>query len=128
MATRRVLKHNEIAVIETYKPTPVTLTDAALARVRQLLDVSEAGDEKFRIYVAGGGCSGFSYGFKLDEQAEADDTCIENEGVEILIDPLSLQYLNGAFVDYKEDFQGQRFFVNNPNASSTCGCGHSFSL
>lgn len=113
---------------ETFTPAQVTLTGAALKRVRQLIDASEANDEKFRIYVEGGGCSGFSYGFKLDQLVEPDDTRINNAGVAILIDPLSLQYLNGAFVDYKEDFQGRRFFVKNPNATSTCGCGHSFSI
>lgn len=115
-------------MVETFTPTPVTLTGAALGRVRQLLAASEAGDKKFRIYVEGGGCSGFSYGFKLDHLVEPDDTCIDNGGIAILIDPLSLQYLNGAFVDYKEDLQGRSFYVSNPNASSTCGCGNSFSI
>lgn len=115
-------------MIETFTPTPVTLTGDALERVRQLIGASEATDEKFRIYVSGGGCSGFSYGFKLDQHVEPDDTRIENAGVDILIDPMSLQYLSGALVDYKEDFQGRRFFVSNPNATSTCGCGHSFSI
>jgi len=78
--------------------------------------------------VTGGGCSGFEYGFTFDEDVEEDDTLIVNQGVTLIIDPLSFQYLNGAEVDFKEDLQGSRFVVNNPNASVTCGCGNSFSI
>ena len=85
-------------------------------------------DLRLRVFVTGGGCSGFEYGFTFDEDVEEDDTLIVNQGVTLIIDPLSFQYLNGAEVDFKEDLQGSRFVVNNPNASVTCGCGNSFSI
>lgn len=115
--------------VETYSPAEtIILTPSALSRVQELGDFKNTSESKFRIYVAGGGCSGFSYGFELAKAAEQDDTCIHQGQVTILIDSMSLQYLTGAQVDYKEDLQGKRFYVNNPNATTTCGCGHSFSV
>lgn len=106
----------------------VRITEDALQRVGQLIAQKENPGLKLRVYIQGGGCSGFQYGFQLDEQANDDDVTIESEGVEVVIDPLSLQYLAGAEIDYKDDLQGSRFIVNNPNASTTCGCGSSFSI
>ncbi len=80
-----------------------------------------------RVYIEGGGCSGFQYGFEFEDDLQDDDTVVENNGVKLVVDPLSLQYLTGASIDYLEDLQGSRFVVSNPNASSTCGCGSSFS-
>ena len=88
----------------------------------------ENNDLKLRVFVTGGGCSGFEYGFTFDEDVEEDDTRIDNEDVTLLIDALSYQYLAGSIIDYKEDLQGSRFTVENPNAATTCGCGNSFSL
>lgn len=114
--------------VETFSPQPVKLTTAALAKVATLTIKNKESQANFRIYVEGGGCSGFSYCFKLNTQVMEDDTCIKQNGVMVVIDPLSLQYLAGSEVDYKEDLQGKQFFVNNPNATATCGCGHSFSI
>lgn len=106
----------------------VTITEGALRRVGELIAQKGNPNLKLRVFIQGGGCSGFQYGFQLDEQASEDDVAIQCEGVEVLIDPLSLQYLEGAEIDYKDDLQGSRFVVNNPNASATCGCGSSFSI
>lgn len=115
--------------IETYTPAePIKLTPSALSRVEALMLTQGASASNFRVYVVGGGCSGFSYGFELAETAAQDDTCINQGAITILVDPLSLQYLAGASIDYKEDLQGKQFFVSNPNATATCGCGHSFSI
>ena len=84
--------------------------------------------EKLRVYIQGGGCSGFNYGFKLDENTIDGDTTIEKNGVQVLIDPMSYQYLEGIIIDYIQDLQGSRFIVSNPNAKTTCGCGSSFSV
>jgi iron-sulfur cluster insertion protein len=109
-------------------PTGIEFTDKAAAKVREI--VAREGNRvlMLRVYIQGGGCSGFQYGFELEEQAGEDDVVIEKEGVKLLIDPMSFQYLMGGEVDYKEDLQGARFVVNNPNAASTCGCGMSFAL
>lgn len=109
-------------------PTGIEFTDKAAAKVREI--VAREGNPvlMLRVYIQGGGCSGFQYGFELEEQAGEDDVVIEKEGVKLLIDPMSFQYLMGGEVDYKEDLQGARFVVNNPNAASTCGCGMSFAL
>ena len=100
----------------------------AADRVRQL--INEEGNEalKLRVFVAGGGCSGFSYGFTFDDEVAGDDAVVERSGVTLLVDPLSYQYLLGSVIDYVEDLQGAQFVVNNPNASSTCGCGNSFAV
>lgn len=104
----------------------ITFTDAAVQKVRELLEGEVAG-MKLRIFVQGGGCSGFQYGFTFDDVAEADDAAIEKDGVTFLIDPMSLQYLAEANVDYEENLEGSQFVIKNPNATTTCGCGASFS-
>ena len=106
----------------------MTFSDAAAGKVKVLIAEEENGDLKLRVFVTGGGCSGFEYGFTFDEDIEEDDTQIVNSGVALLIDALSYQYLAGSVIDYKEDLQGSRFVVTNPNATATCGCGNSFSI
>lgn len=105
--------------------TPV-LTDAAAARLRALMREEGNPDLKLRVYVQGGGCSGFQYGFALETAAAADDTLIERDGAAILVDAVSAPYLAGAEVDFHEDLQGAQFVIRNPNANATCGCGTSF--
>ena len=106
---------------------PLVFSDSAAAKVRQLID--EEGNEalKLRVFVQGGGCSGFQYGFTFDEVVNEDDTTMERNGVTLLIDSMSYQYLVGAEIDYKEDIEGAQFVIKNPNATTTCGCGSSFS-
>lgn len=108
-------------------PSPLMFSDSAAAKVRQLID--EEGNEalKLRVFVQGGGCSGFQYGFTFDEVINEDDTTMERNGVTLLIDSMSYQYLVGAEIDYKEDLEGAQFVIKNPNATTTCGCGSSFS-
>jgi len=108
-------------------PTPVDFTDSAAHKVRELIEEEDNSELKLRVFIQGGGCSGFQYGFTFEEDQQDDDTAVENGGVTLLIDPMSLQYLSGAKIDYKEDLEGARFIINNPNASTTCGCGSSFS-
>lgn len=107
---------------------PLLFSQAAAAKVREL--VREEGNEalKLRVYIQGGGCSGFQYGFEFDEQQAEDDLAIDTDGVTLLVDPLSLQYLMGAQVDYSESLHGAQFVIRNPNAKSTCGCGSSFTV
>jgi len=112
----------------TFEPLSMTFSDAAAEKVRKLITEEDNEDLKLRVFVTGGGCSGFEYGFTFDEDIEDDDTQIDNGGVALLIDALSYQYLAGSVIDYKEDLQGSRFVVENPNASTTCGCGNSFSI
>ncbi|MDA9050382.1 iron-sulfur cluster insertion protein ErpA [Pseudomonadales bacterium] len=114
--------------VSTYTPTGLKFTDSAAHKVKNLITEEENPTLKLRVFVTGGGCSGFEYGFTFDEDVEDDDTVIENAGVTLVVDALSFQYLAGAQVDFKEDLQGSRFVVTNPNASSTCGCGNSFSI
>ena len=105
----------------------IALSERAAAKVRRLID--EEGQElKLRVFITGGGCSGFSYGFTFDNAVAEDDAVVERDGVTMLVDSLSYQYLLGAEVDYQEDLQGAQFVVANPNASSTCGCGNSFAI
>lgn len=106
---------------------PIIFTDSAASKVGEL--IAEEGNDnlKLRVYVTGGGCSGFQYGFTFDEEVNEDDTCVENGGVTVLIDAMSIQYLNGAEIDYKEDLSGAQFVIRNPNATTTFGCGSSFS-
>lgn len=111
----------------TEMPAPLVFTDNAAAKVRELIDEEGNEDLKLRVFVNGGGCSGFQYGFTFDEVQNEDDTAMEKNGVKLLIDPMSYQYLVGAEIDYKEDLQGAQFVIKNPGASSTCGCGSSFS-
>ena len=107
---------------------PLTFTDAAAQKVKSLITEEENPALKLRVYITGGGCSGFQYGFTFDEKVNEGDLTVENAGVQLVIDPMSLQYLIGGTIDYTEGLEGSRFVVNNPNASSTCGCGSSFSL
>ncbi|MCS6945681.1 MAG: iron-sulfur cluster insertion protein ErpA [Sutterellaceae bacterium] len=109
-------------------PAPLIFTDAAAAKVKQLIDEEGNPDLKLRVFVQGGGCSGFQYGFTFDEVVNEDDTTMEKNGVTLLIDAMSYQYLVGAEIDYKEDLEGAQFVIKNPNAVTTCGCGSSFSI
>ena len=117
-----------MSVVETVTPEPIVFTDSAARRVKDL--VADEGDDnlKLRVYVTGGGCSGFQYGFTFDDQVAGDDTVVGRHGVFMVVDALSYQYLVGAEVDFEEGLQGSRFLVRNPNAKSTCGCGSSFSI
>ncbi len=115
-----------MSVPATDIPAPVDFTDSAAEKVRELIEEEENTDLKLRVFIQGGGCSGFQYGFTFEEDQQGDDTAVEKDGVTLLIDPMSLQYLTGARIDYKEDLEGARFIINNPNASTTCGCGSSF--
>ncbi|TAK33989.1 MAG: iron-sulfur cluster insertion protein ErpA [Lysobacteraceae bacterium] len=108
--------------------TPVLFTESAARRVGELI-VEEGNPQlKLRVFISGGGCSGFQYGFTFDENVDEGDCAVATEGVTLLIDPLSLQYMEGAEIDYREDFQGAQFVIRNPQATTTCGCGSSFSV
>ncbi|QSA98206.1 iron-sulfur cluster insertion protein ErpA [Methylococcus sp. EFPC2] len=107
---------------------PIHFTDSAAAKVSEIIADEHNADLKLRVYVQGGGCSGFQYGFTLEETVNDDDTCVEKNGVTVLIDSMSIQYLTGAEIDYKDDLSGAQFVIRNPNASTTCGCGSSFSV
>jgi iron-sulfur cluster insertion protein len=109
-------------------PAPLMFTDSAAAKVKDLVDEEGNPELKLRVFVQGGGCSGFQYGFTFDEVVNEDDTPMTKNGVTLLIDSMSLQYLMGAEIDYKEDLQGAQFVIKNPNATTTCGCGSSFSV
>jgi len=108
-------------------PVPLLFSDSAAGKVKELIDEEGNPDLKLRVFVTGGGCSGFQYGFTFDEVQNDDDTVMEKNGVMLLIDPMSYQYLAGAVIDYTEGLEGAQFVIKNPNASSTCGCGSSFS-
>jgi len=112
----------------TEMPAPLVFTDSAAQKVRQLIDEEGNPSLKLRVFVQGGGCSGFQYGFTFDEETNDDDTVMEKNGVTLLIDAMSYQYLTGAEIDYKEDLEGAQFVIKNPNATTTCGCGSSFSV
>ncbi|MBI4356700.1 MAG: iron-sulfur cluster insertion protein ErpA [Gammaproteobacteria bacterium] len=104
----------------------IRFTDAAISKVRQLIEEEHNDALKLRVFITGGGCSGFQYGFSFEEKATEEDTQFTKEGVTFLVDPMSFQYLMGAEVDYQEDVQGAQFVIHNPNAKTTCGCGSSF--
>jgi iron-sulfur cluster insertion protein len=108
--------------------SPLVFTDAAAMKVKEL--IAEEGDDNLmlRVFISGGGCSGFQYGFTFDETKADEDTMVENQGVKLLVDPLSFQYLEGAEIDYSEGLEGAQFVIKNPNATTTCGCGSSFSV
>lgn len=106
----------------------ITLTDNAANKVRKLRETEGNNDLMLRVYVTGGGCSGFSYGFNFEEQLGDDDASFNNGDVSLVVDSLSYQYLHGSTIDYVEGLEGSRFTVNNPNATTTCGCGSSFSI
>ncbi len=112
----------------TDMPSPFLFTDAAAAKVQDLIQEEGNPALKLRVFVTGGGCSGFQYGFTFDEIANDDDTLVEKNGVTLLVDPMSYQYLVGAEIDYVESLEGSQFTIKNPNAVSTCGCGSSFSV
>jgi len=108
-------------------PAPLVFSDSAAEKVRQLIEEEGNAALKLRVFVQGGGCSGFQYGFTFDEETNEDDTVMEKKGVTLLIDAMSYQYLVGAEIDYKDDLDGAQFVIKNPNATTTCGCGSSFS-
>lgn len=108
-------------------PMPLVFTDSAVAKVADLIAEEGNPDLKLRVFVQGGGCSGFQYGFTFDEAVNEDDTLVTKDNVTLLIDSMSFQYLVGAEIDYKEDINGSQFVIKNPNATTTCGCGSSFS-
>jgi iron-sulfur cluster insertion protein len=109
-------------------PAPLVFSDSAATKVKQLIDEEGNPELKLRVFVQGGGCSGFQYGFTFDEVVNDDDTTMVKNGVTLLIDSMSYQYLVGAEIDYKEDLEGAQFVIKNPNATTTCGCGSSFSV
>ncbi len=109
-------------------PAPFVFTDSAADKVKSLIEEEGNPDLKLRVFVQGGGCSGFQYGFTFDEVVSEDDTKMEKNGVVLLIDSMSYQYLTGSEIDYKEDLEGAQFVIRNPNAQTTCGCGSSFSI
>ena len=108
-------------------PAPLIFSDSAAGKVKQLIEEEGNPGLKLRVFVTGGGCSGFQYGFTFDEVQNEDDSVMEKYGVKLLIDPMSYQYLTGAEIDYTEGLEGAQFVIKNPNATSTCGCGSSFS-
>jgi iron-sulfur cluster insertion protein len=107
--------------------TPIIFSDSAATKVHELIEEEGNDQLKLRVYVSGGGCSGFQYGFTFDEEVNEDDTQVEKNGVTVLIDSTSIGYLAGAEIDYKDDLNGAQFVIRNPNATTTCGCGSSFS-
>ena len=109
-------------------PPPIVFTDAAASKVGELIQEEDNPELKLRVFISGGGCSGFQYGFTFDEKIEDGDSQVVNRGVTLVIDPMSVQYLMGAEIDYQEDLQGAQFIIRNPNASTTCGCGQSFTV
>jgi len=113
---------------ENVQDTPLIFTDAAAAKVKSLIEEEQNDNLKLRVFITGGGCAGFSYGFTFDEEQADDDTAVIKDGVTLLVDPMSFQYLAGSEVDYKEGLQGSQFVIKNPNATTTCGCGSSFSI
>ena len=108
--------------------SPIIFTEAACDKVRELIEEEGNPELKLRVFVSGGGCSGFQYGFTFDEEVNEDDTTFEKNGVLLLVDPMSYQYLVGAEIDYTEGLEGSQFVIRNPNATSTCGCGSSFTV
>lgn len=117
-----------MSLVQQQMAAPFFFSDSAVAKVRELIEEEGNPGLKLRVFVTGGGCSGFQYGFSFDENQEDDDTVVEDNGVKLLVDPMSYQYLVGATVDYQEGLQGSQFVVQNPNATSTCGCGSSFAI
>jgi iron-sulfur cluster insertion protein len=113
---------------EILMPEPINFTDNAVNKVKELIEEEGTPDLKLRVFVSGGGCSGFQYGFTFEETENEDDTKVVKDSVTLLIDPMSLQYLTGAEIDYQDNVQGSQFVIKNPNATTTCGCGSSFSV
>lgn len=108
--------------------SPLIFSVAAAGKVKELIEDEGNDALMLRVFISGGGCSGFQYGFTFDEEVGEGDTVVENEGVKLLVDPMSFQYLSGAEIDYSEGMEGAQFVIRNPNASTTCGCGSSFSV
>ena len=108
------------------EPAALIFTDAAARKVGDLISAEANPKLMLRVYVQGGGCSGLQYGFEFDENLQDGDICVENQGVRLLVDPMSVQYLMGAEIDYREGLEGAQFVIRNPNATTTCGCGSSF--
>ncbi len=115
------------SVEETAIPSPLIFSEAAVGKVKELIEDEGNDALMLRVFISGGGCSGFQYGFTFDEEIGDGDTVVENEGVKLLVDPMSFQYLSGAEIDYSEGMEGAQFVIRNPNATTTCGCGSSFS-
>jgi len=118
----------EVNIDDFEMPDPLVFTQAAALKVKELIDDEGNPDLMLRVFVSGGGCSGFQYGFTFDETLQDGDTEVIKEGVKLLIDPMSFQYLTGAEIDYTEGLEGSQFVIRNPNAVTTCGCGSSFAM
>jgi iron-sulfur cluster insertion protein len=117
-----------MSVVESFVPSALQVTPSAIAKVKALVEEEGNPELKLRVFVTGGGCSGFQYGFSFDESSAEDDTVVESSGVKVVVDALSIQYLQGSMVDYEEGLHGSKFSISNPNAKTTCGCGESFSI
>ena len=116
-------------MVESYIPSVIQISDGAVNKILSLADSEDdTNNLNLRVYVTGGGCSGFQYGFSFDKVIDEEDTCITKDGANLVVDSLSLQYLEGSTVDYTEDLMGSKFIITNPNATTTCGCGESFSI
>ncbi|KAA0441519.1 MAG: iron-sulfur cluster insertion protein ErpA [Candidatus Thioglobus sp.] len=113
---------------QTLEQADIIFSDSAAKKVSELIKEEKNDNMKLRVYITGGGCSGFSYGFTFDDKQKEGDSSVENSGAVLVVDPMSYQYLIGATVDYLQDLQGSRFIIHNPNAKTTCGCGSSFSV
>lgn len=117
-----------MSVVEAFDPNEIRLSNNAVSKVRALVEDEGNPSLKLRVYITGGGCSGFQYGFSFEEIMAEDDTSVTRDGITVLIDSLSYQYLAGSTVDYEEGLMGSKFVISNPNAATTCGCGSSFSI
>ena len=115
-------------MIQTFNPSSLKLSEGAVNKILSLSTPESGSAMNLRVYVTGGGCSGFQYGFSFDKSMDDEDTCVTENGANLVVDPLSLQYLAGSTIDYVEDLTGSKFIVKNPNAITTCGCGESFSI
>jgi len=115
-------------MVEIFEPEGLNLTEGAVEKIRSLSDSQKSHKISLRVFVTGGGCSGFQYGFSFDKEIDDEDTCVSKDGATLVVDPLSFQYLAGSTIDYSEDLTGSKFIVKNPNAVTTCGCGESFSI
>lgn len=117
-----------MSVVQQQVSAPLFFSDSAVSKVKELIEEEGNSDLRLRVFVTGGGCSGFEYGFSFDDSQEEEDTVVERDGVRLLVDPMSYQYLVGSTIEYQEGLQGSQFLVQNPNAKSTCGCGSSFTI
>ena len=124
---KKVSESTQIDLTNYENSDLLVFTEAAANKVKTLIEEEKNESLKLRVFVSGGGCSGFQYGFTFDENIKDGDTKVEKNGVTLLVDPMSFQYLSGAEIDYKEDLEGSQFVIKNPNATTTCGCGSSFS-